>query len=268
MADRTRARSYDDVADAYDRGRPGYPETLIDAVVALAGLPPGGRILEIGCGSGQATLPFARRGYQILALEPGTRLAEIARERLTAFPNVEVRGEWFEEWAPEPHGFDLVLAATSLHHVDPDLRYARPATVLRPGGALAVLGHFPGEDDPPFRRELDAIYARWWGAATSAEYAALTTERRLADLVGDLDRSGRFGPAATRLVPQEELFDAERYGALLDSDSGRLRLAPADHERMKADVAAAIARLGGTVRRGYLAVAAVARPAGAPPPAG
>jgi 2-polyprenyl-3-methyl-5-hydroxy-6-metoxy-1,4-benzoquinol methylase len=74
----------DEVALLYDAVRPGYPEALFDDVVALSGIPPGGRILEVGCGTGQATVPFARRGYRILCVELGENLAAVARHNLHA----------------------------------------------------------------------------------------------------------------------------------------------------------------------------------------
>ncbi|WP_392475982.1 hypothetical protein [Nostoc sp. C110] len=73
MADeRSQLRStFNQVALLYDQVRPGYPEALFDDVVSLSRINPGGRILEIGCGTGQATVPFARRGYRILCIELG-----------------------------------------------------------------------------------------------------------------------------------------------------------------------------------------------------
>jgi SAM-dependent methyltransferase len=63
MEERNRLRAtFDRVAPLYDEARPTYPEELFDDVVSLSGIPPGGRILEIGCGTGQATVLFARRG--------------------------------------------------------------------------------------------------------------------------------------------------------------------------------------------------------------
>ena len=60
---------FDEIAELYDRARPGYPEALVDDVVALSGIAPGGRILEIGSGTGKATEAFARRGFRIVCLE-------------------------------------------------------------------------------------------------------------------------------------------------------------------------------------------------------
>ena len=48
------------------------------------------RILEIGCGTAQATLPFAERGYAIHCIELGANLAAIAKRKLSAYPKVQV----------------------------------------------------------------------------------------------------------------------------------------------------------------------------------
>ena len=58
--------TFNNVAELYDEVRPGYPEALIEDALTLSEIPPDGRILEIGCGTGKATLPFARRGYAIV----------------------------------------------------------------------------------------------------------------------------------------------------------------------------------------------------------
>ena len=56
---------FDQAALDYDEVRPGYPEELIEDVISISAIPKDGRILEIGCGTGQATIPFAKRGYSI-----------------------------------------------------------------------------------------------------------------------------------------------------------------------------------------------------------
>src|SRR5437870_5484537 len=130
--------TFDDVALLYDQVRPGYQEALFEDVVVLSGIPPGGRILEIGCGTGQATLPFARRGYRILAVELGANLAAVARAKLAAYPAVQVHIGTFEEWPVEERAFDLAIAATAFHWIDPAVRCRKTAAALRPGGALAL----------------------------------------------------------------------------------------------------------------------------------
>ena len=74
--------TFDGVATLYDQARPGYPERLFDDLVSLSGTGPGAKVLEIGCGTAQATVPLARRGYHVLCVELGDNLATIARGKL------------------------------------------------------------------------------------------------------------------------------------------------------------------------------------------
>ncbi|HEY3232571.1 MAG TPA: class I SAM-dependent methyltransferase [Roseiflexaceae bacterium] len=91
---------FDQVARDYDAIRPGYPAELIDDIVALSALHTVGHILEVGCGTGQATLPFAQRGYAILCLEIGAEMVAIAREKFRPYPKVRFQIVTFEDWQP------------------------------------------------------------------------------------------------------------------------------------------------------------------------
>jgi SAM-dependent methyltransferase len=131
---------FDLAAEDYQRTRPVCPPELFDDLVRLAGLAPGDRVVEIGCGTGQATVPLAERGLAVTAIELGTKLADMARSRLAGFPAVRVITGAFEDWQPPAEPTDAVVAVNSLHWVPEGLRYARPHEVLRPGGFLAVVG--------------------------------------------------------------------------------------------------------------------------------
>src|SRR5438105_5590121 len=98
MADRRRLRAtFEEVPELYDRARPLYPAELFDDLVSFAGLEAGSQVLEIGCGTGQATLPLAERGFDIVGVELGTGLAAVARRKLAGLPRVEVVQTVFEE---------------------------------------------------------------------------------------------------------------------------------------------------------------------------
>lgn len=72
-------------------------------MISLSGIAPEESILEIGCGTCQATASLARRGYRILCIELGENLATIARRNLAGYPSVEVRTGDFEYY-PLPEG--------------------------------------------------------------------------------------------------------------------------------------------------------------------
>lgn len=131
---------FDNAAEDYQRTRPVCPPQLFDDLIDRAGLRQGNRVIEIGCGTGQATVPLAQRGLAVTAVELGAELAAIARRRLAAFPSAEVVTCSFEDWQPYGAPADAVVAVNCLHWIDPQLRYSRPYELLRPGGAMAVAG--------------------------------------------------------------------------------------------------------------------------------
>ncbi|MGB0091042.1 MAG: methyltransferase domain-containing protein [Solirubrobacteraceae bacterium] len=81
---RSYGRVFNEIADEYDRHRPAYPDALIDRACEVAGLAPGARVLEIGCGTGQLTRSLLARGLRVIAVEPGERLIARARDQLQA----------------------------------------------------------------------------------------------------------------------------------------------------------------------------------------
>lgn len=127
-------------AEVYQRTRPVCPPQLFDDLIGLAGLRPGDRVAEIGCGTGQATVPLAERGLAVTAVELDAALAAYARRRLVGFPAAQVVTGSFEDWQPGGAPFDAIAVVNSLHWIDPQARYAKPFRLLRPDGVLAVIG--------------------------------------------------------------------------------------------------------------------------------
>jgi SAM-dependent methyltransferase len=110
--------------------------------------------------TGQATVALAGRGYRILCLEPGPRLAALARRNLAGDPDVSVVETRFESWAGEAAAFDLILAARAIHWVAPDARFTKPARLLRPTGALAIITTSPVAAGTAVMRGIQAAYTR------------------------------------------------------------------------------------------------------------
>src|SRR4051812_7127606 len=100
--DRDLRTTFDSVAGSYQTARPDYPDELFDDLIGVCDLRPSARLLDFGCGPGKATLPLARRGFRITALELGTSLAEVATRNLAGFPAVDVIHTSFEDWKPSP----------------------------------------------------------------------------------------------------------------------------------------------------------------------
>lgn len=122
-------------ADAYRRGRPGYPAHLFRALAALA---PGRELAwDCGTGSGQAAVGLARHFDHVHATDPSERQIAEAREH----ERVAYRVEQAEKSSLADASVDLVVAAQAMHWFDLDRFYAEAARVLKPGGVLAAFGY-------------------------------------------------------------------------------------------------------------------------------
>jgi len=245
--------SFDRSAELYDAARPSYPEALFDEAAARSGIPAGGRILEIGAGTGKATLPFARRGYAIVALEPGGNMAAVLRRKVVAFPEVAVEEVTFEAWSGADRSFDMVVSAQAFHWVDPAIRYVKAAAALRPGGALALIRNETSGLDPSLRAELEAAYARWFPAVTWTA-ARDSIESKPGQLTGEISRSGLFGPVQAASFPWTAAYTTRQYLDLLETHSDHALLEPGLRTPLYGAVANAIERRGGRIEVPYVAV--------------
>ena len=129
---RATGRLFDEVPELYDRVRPTYPPELFADLVAITGIHAGSSVLEVGCGTGQATSSLAALGFLVTAVEPGAGMAALARQRLSSFDNVKVETSTFEEWDDQGRRFELLLAAASWHWVDPSVGWPRPMGYFGP----------------------------------------------------------------------------------------------------------------------------------------
>ncbi|HEV8527830.1 MAG TPA: class I SAM-dependent methyltransferase [Actinomycetes bacterium] len=131
-----RALSFGSVASAYERFRPGYPDELVDEVLAYASRAVR-TALEIGAGTGKATRVFARRGIAVTATDPDqAMLRELRKHVPEAVATVQAT---FEDLPLTPV-YDLAFAAASLHWTEPDHRWSRVAAMLKRDGIFASFG--------------------------------------------------------------------------------------------------------------------------------
>jgi SAM-dependent methyltransferase len=148
---------FGEVADHYDRGRPNYPDALVDDVLNVCD-PGESRVLEIGAGTGQATEQFARHDVEIVAIEPSPSMAALARSRCAEFPNVSVLVANFEDWSADSETFGLLISAQAFHWVKPEVRYKKAHELLRASGVLALFWSHPIWEEIELAASLAEIY--------------------------------------------------------------------------------------------------------------
>jgi len=251
--DRERLReTFGSVAELYDRARPEYPAAVYDDLAELALLEPGSRVLEIGPGTGKATVELARRGYAVTGVELAPELAAVARRNLADYPNAEVEVVDFETWEPRQPGFDAVVAFSAFHWIAPELRYTKPAGLLRPGGALGTVGapHVRFAWDDSFWEEVQEDYD---AVVPGPENRGLLAERDAESWVPEFEASGLFEKVTERRQVVELTYDADGYVALLGTFSDNLALPAEQREELFRRIHERVAaQPGGTVTKRHL----------------
>jgi SAM-dependent methyltransferase len=249
--------TFDQAADLYDRVRPTYPTALVDDLVTLSGIAPDGRVLEIGIGTGQLTRALAERGYEVVGVELGPALAAVARRNLARYPFVTVVNAAFEDWKLPERPFDLVVAASAFHWLDPEVRVTKAADALRAGGSLATIGtnHVAGGSEAFFVDVMEC-YERWDPANATAWPGYASPLPQADDFRSDsdeLDRSGRFGPATFRRQLWDETYSAAGYIETLLTYSGHRALDGEQREGLLDCIRELIdSRYGGRITKRYL----------------
>lgn len=141
------------IAEAYDSGRTGYSNELYDTVFT-AGIPRSGSVIDIGCGTGLASEPFALNGFAVTGVDASPEMLAFARRRVPEATFVEAQAERL----PFPdERFDLALSADAFQWFDKQLALAEMQRVLKRGGLAAIWWKLPMTDDPLVRRRDDVL---------------------------------------------------------------------------------------------------------------
>ena len=225
-----RALVFGSVAQEYDRVRPGYPPRLVDDVLAYVGPFRGAGVVDVGAGTGRATLAFAGRGVPVTAVEPDARMAEVLAARATG-QRVIVHVGPFESF-PVAQPFDVLTCGQAWHWIDPATRWDRAVDALRPGGTVALFANRDRPADPAVYRELRAAYGEHhpypWADEPPLDESTLAWD--------EMARQPRLVDYATRLYRWQRTLSVADLVALLATTSSHLIMDPAVRSAIYADI--------------------------------
>jgi SAM-dependent methyltransferase len=173
------ARSFDDVAAAYELGRPRYDERAIDAIATAAGGGP--RLLDVGAGTGRLSAPLLQAGYDVVAVEPLDEMRAILAAHIGAERALAGRAEALPL---DGASVDGAVCSDAWHWFDGPRAADELARVVKPGGGVVVCVSHPrwlGSDDAPdWWLDLGAVHA----ALPKGDHPFLTGSRRPDGLEG------------------------------------------------------------------------------------
>jgi SAM-dependent methyltransferase len=252
--------SFNRSAAAYRLARPSYPPEVYEILATRCGLGPGTRVVEIGAGTGQATVELLARGASVVAVEPGASLAaHLSSDH--GGPNLSVVTADFEHASLPSGAFDLAVSATAFHWVRREVALPRLASILRPGGWLAVWWTVFG--DPirvtPFRSALSELYRkrlpRSWHHPSIVP-GPLNTPSWTAELM----LGGHFDEAAVDVIRWEHPLTTEGARRLFGSFPNVMELPDRKRNAFLDAIAALVDAHGGEVLDPYATVVYTTQP--------
>ena len=210
-----RARSFGKVAEAYELGRPGYPD---EAVRWLAGTEPR-QVVDVGAGTGKLTRQLVALGHDVTAVEPSAEMLHILSE---AVPGARALRAGAESMPLPDESVDIVMSAQAFHWFDQPVALAEIARVLRPGGRLGLVWNMRDDSEGWMQRLSELI-----GSEVDLDLGPAIAE------------SGRYGPVEQATFPMTQRIDR---GALLATVLSRSAVAILEREEQDA-ILAAVGRL-------------------------
>ncbi len=208
---------------------------------------PRSRVLEVGCGTGKATVAVATAGCVIHCVDPGENLVSIARQSCGQWPGVRFIVGRFEEVALESHSYDLVYSAQAFHWTDPATRWTRCTECLGRGGSVALLNNYSVAPTAGPGKEVSAMIERETaGAMTPWSHVAAIEEWK-----EEMTATGLFGPVQVRRHRWTRRCSAEQYVGLFGTYSDFLSLPSPIQDRVSRGIREVLARHGGCIDHSY-----------------
>jgi SAM-dependent methyltransferase len=245
----------------YDRVRPSYPEPLFDELWRFARLAAAPVICEAGAGTGKATASLLARGARVTAVEIGRELADFMRARFAGHSNLVVIDQPFETAELLASSFDVVFSATAWHWMDPASRVERAASLLRPGGVIAIVDTVQVESDTDggYFAASQQIYRRYG----DPEPPALDEPGiHLPPALAELRNSQQFGEPVLHRYRWDQTYPRADYQDLMRSYSNMRAMKLEDREALIGELGALIdSDYGGFVTRPLEITLTVARKA-------
>ena len=205
-------------AEAYAKGRPGYPKEVIKKIIEIA--PSGAVFADIGAGTGKFTKDIAECGYKVYAVEPNADMREQLSITCSSYGNVEILGGTAEKTTIPNHSVDILTVAHALHWFNLEAFREECYRILKPGGMILVIyNHVPGQELIDFcRQAVDDFFANptIWTFNNPINY----TRENWISYIGSQDDSPLPGDAGyeEHIAALNEVFDRDCVDGLLPCD--------------------------------------------------
>lgn len=220
---------FDENVVLYDKFRPTYGTKIFEDILSYSKITPSSKILEIGCGTGNATLPMIQTGAEVTAVEIGGNLSQYTAQKFSKYSNFRIIHSAFEDYQT-PVQYDLIFAATSFHWIKFDQSYSRCKDLLKQDGVLAVFWNTPriSRKNIDLYEEIQGLYQKYMPNGQEEKEMLLESKwytQRCNDLNGFLKENG-YLDCVFKIYQDTRAFSADEYIGLLQTYSNHMALPP------------------------------------------
>ncbi len=156
--------TFDTVAARYERLRPGYTDDLYRMLFNYINIDSSSKVVEVGIGGGQATLPVLEKGCSLTAVEYGENFSRLCEKKFEKYKNFSVVTAKFENTSFTDLQYDLVYSASAFHWVPENIGYPKVYAMLKSGGAFARFANHPYRDkgNSVLSAEIEKLYSAYY----------------------------------------------------------------------------------------------------------
>ncbi len=252
---------FDEIVTNYDKVRWGYPDELYMDIIRYSGPDKGKKALEIGAGTGKATVPFLDMGYDVTAVELGVHMTEFLIDRLKGYTNFNVVTSTFEDASLEEANYDLIYAASAFHWVDAEIGCPKVYRLLEEGGTFALFRNNPvPADGEELYEEIQTLYKKYYNSYYTWNKRPVKKSREDFWKASEIYNSFRFEDleyygfreVTMKLYDANQTYSADEYISLLNTYSDHRGLPDANRTALYEGIREAILRHGGHHKVDYV----------------
>lgn len=219
--------TFNTVASDYEKLRPGYVDELYQTIFEYKPINNLSRVIEIGIGGGQATLPFLKTGCKLTAVDYGENFCEICREKFKEFPNFSAVSGKFEDIHFNNNEYNFIYSASAFHWIPEEIGYKKVYDMLKVGGVFARFANHPYRDkgNPALSKEIDEIYEEYYCKYHNKEREKLVEycEEQARNRAIIAEKYG-FSDIHYKLYNRTRTFSAIEYTKLLGTYSDHIAI--------------------------------------------
>ncbi|WP_054941553.1 class I SAM-dependent methyltransferase [Paenibacillus ihuae] len=237
--------TFNEDVENYEKWRPTYCEELFEDIMAYSHIEQGKKALEIGIGTGQATIPFVNMGCELTAIELGQDLAAYSKLKFQDYKNFTVCNTAFEDFKCPDESIDIMYSATAFHWIPEEIGYLKAFRLLKTNGTLALFWNRPfvARENDELHQTIQGIYQKY--RPSNTKIIENDTER-YNNIVKTIQAYG-FRDVVFKLYHLTRRFSSNDYIALLNSYSDHRSMPSATKELFEAEIKEAIIKFGDVI---------------------